>query len=135
MFYCEECRVEKKWPRPPTYPYHNRVTAQCEICNKFSVLYNVPALHLKPEEEKSVEEKLLDKMIQEEYKKKCEAMVLTVIEGTLAGAVDHKATNELQESFIEKSGKIDWYATYELRQTIQKHHDAVKKIERDRRLI
>ena|ERR1700676_432206 len=115
MFYCESCRVKNKWPRPLTYPYHSVVTGRCEICHKYKENYDVPSLFLKSEQERSKEELLLDKIIQNEYKLKAEGLVITFVKGPKAGSVNHFRTEELKMLTVKVKDEIDWYATYQLR--------------------
>jgi hypothetical protein len=103
---------------------------RCEVCHRHKENYDVPALFLKTP--KTKEEIMLDKMVQEEYKKKSEALVIAQVIGPMAGATDYKATAELQQVFIRKNAEIDWFATFELRQKIQVQHAADERFKRDR---
>lgn len=48
MFYCEPCQRKKKWPISAALS-----AGTCELCNKYSVCYDVPSSQLpKPEEKK-----------------------------------------------------------------------------------
>lgn len=117
MNYCEECRTKKKWPRPMTYPYHRTSYERCGVCQRHRECYDVPALFLRPNQ--TVEEIILSKAIQNEYRKKALEMVITYVGGPNNGRIDNHSTEELHKVFAKRDGEIDWYGTYELRQTIQ----------------
>jgi hypothetical protein len=127
MLYCEPCRQQKNWRRPTTYPYHREYKANCEICNKRTDCYDYPALFAKLESEKTLEEKVLDKRLQEEYKSKAESLVITRVRGPYAGRIDDAATEYMKGAVVRNNGEIDWYATYELRVRIQEGYGLVER--------
>jgi hypothetical protein len=128
MYYCEQCRMKEKWPRPMTYPYHRMSHERCERCKKHRECYGVPALFLRPN--LSVEEVLLSKAVQNEYKKKAEDLVITYIGGPNHGRIDNHSTEELRKAFTKRDGEIDWYGTYELRKSIQHGYDTMAQLRR-----
>jgi hypothetical protein len=101
---------------------------RCEKCKKHRECYNVPALFLRPN--LSVEEVLLSKAIQNEYKEKAESLAITYIGGPNHGRVDNHSTDELRKAFTKRDGEIDWYGTYELRKSIQHGYDAMAQLRR-----
>lgn len=133
MLFCEKCRIKKKWNIPPTYPFHNHATAQCEICTKHSDCYDYPLLFMKPKSELTLEEKQLDKVFQHEYHQKCEELIIAYASGRQAGSIDHERSDELKRVLIMNNGEVDWYATYELRLKVQQGYRKVDESKRNRR--
>ena len=112
MLFCEQCRQKNKWPRSSGYPYVGFKTGdQCEKCGKIKDCHDVPAIRLIPEKDKTVEQKMLDKTMQDAYHQKAESLEVYYSSGRLWQAM----TDEIRKSFIYRDGKVDWYDTYELR--------------------
>jgi hypothetical protein len=122
MLFCEQCRIDKKWVRPRAYPYHSHQMGKCEICKKHNDCYDYPLLIVKPDSEKTVEDKMLYNRIQFEYHQKAEDLVIAFVSGRYAGAIDYLATAELKNIIAwtdKQKTEIDWYASYELRRRAQ----------------
>lgn len=128
MLYCENCRAARKLLTPATYPYHRHAVAKCELCNKHVDCYDYPALFAKQPDQRTEEENLLYKILQQEYKSKAESLVITYVSGPRAGAINQDLTNNLKHAIIKnrQSGEIDWYATWELRTTLQAGYQKVE---------
>ena len=129
MIFCEECRIRKKWPKHPAYPYAGRVVGQCQICEKSGDCHDVLAIRLTSDADKTLNEKALDKVIQQEYNRKCEHLVITHLDGH----IDHPSTVQLSKVFVKVGQQVDWLATYELRVEIQKQYRLEQQRKRDRR--
>lgn len=119
MLYCETCRVNQKLLMPKTYPYHRHKVTKCDLCGKNQDCYDYPALFAKvPVTE---EEKLMVKVLQREYQTKAESLIVAYVSGPRAGAINQDLTDSLKRAniFDRDSEQIDWYATWELRTTLQ----------------
>jgi hypothetical protein len=121
MIYCEDCRVKEDLKKPLTYPYHKYSLQECEICHLKRFCYDYPALLTKKTYDSN--EKLLDKAIQNEYRRMCEEFIIAYVKGTYAGATDHLETMNVKKAFIHKDGEVDWYGTYELRKRIREGYE------------
>jgi hypothetical protein len=126
MIYCEDCRAGKQLRRPATYPYCSQESNECELCHQRKVCYDYPALFAKQGLE-TQEEILLDKVMQNEYRMKCEGLIVAYVRGQFAGGTNHDKTEELKKVFVHrntlKGQEVDWYATWELRKSIQKGYE------------
>ena len=100
MLYCEECRAQKKLNRPSTFPYHNHYVTECELCKKRKDCYDYPALFARQDADKSEEEKLLDKRLQQEYHVKADNLVVTYVSGPRAGAINPTLSDGLKNMNI-----------------------------------
>jgi len=119
MLYCESCRVLKNYKLPALYPYHDQVHAECEICNRKTECYNYPALLIKPDNQKTTEDRQLEQAIQNEYEQKTKQLVITYVRGPGAGKIDPIATEAMRQVWVKTKLGTDWYATYELRKKMQ----------------
>lgn len=112
MLYCEQCRENNKWTRSAGYPYVGfRTGVKCERCGKIKDCHDIPAIRLVSDAEKTVEQKTIDKMMQDQYKQKAES--LEVFHGS--GRPWTGMTEEIQKTFAYRNGVVDWYDTFELR--------------------
>jgi hypothetical protein len=133
MFYCEDCRVKKNWNRPITFPYHEHHQGTCEVCKHRKDCYDYPAMYVRPKSEWGYEEILLDKLIQNEYHRKAEELVIAFVSGSRAGGLDHQRSEELKNVIIKNENEIDWFATYKLRQRVQEGYRKADELNRNRR--
>src|SRR5882757_166658 len=133
MLYCEDCRMKKKWSLPATWPYHNYGRGKCEICNRQKTCYDYPALYARPKSEWTHEEILLDKILQNEYHKKAEQLIIAFVSVSRSGAQDHQRSEELKNVIVKIDNEIDWFATYKLRQRVQDGHRKADELNRNRR--
>lgn len=131
MLFCEDCRVQKKWRRPATFPFHKHGMDQCEICSKRRDCYQYPALFLKPVTELTAEEIILDRAIQSEYHMKAEGLVIAYASGPQAGGIDHLRTQALKELIVRSNSGVDWYATYEVRLKAQEGYRKADEVKRN----
>jgi hypothetical protein len=130
MYYCEDCRIKKRWPRSAAFPYAGvQADANCEVCNKHGDCHDLPASRLVPDEKKTTEEKLVDKIMDQRYRERAEGLVITNLDGTL----DHLLNLSLKEIIIRADGKVDWYASYQARLKAQQSIQKSKQLDRDRR--
>jgi hypothetical protein len=111
MKFCEDCRINQNWPRAVGFPYTGVAFGNCELCSKRADLHDVPGSKLVPDTQKTTEEKLVDKIMNEGYKDKAESLVITYSSGQL----NHRDTEMLRQIIVKKNDKIDWHATYNLR--------------------
>lgn len=134
MIFCESCRIKKKWPRSTGFPYIGvRQSTQCEVCLKIRNCHDVPGSMLVPESQKTTEQKLVNKVMQQAYREKAESLVVTYVSGAEAGQTDYTRTALMREIVIKVNGEIDWYATYQLRLKAQEGYQQAERIKRDRR--
>ena len=119
MKFCNDCRHKKNWPNSAVM-----LSDKCEVCGKPDACYEVPSVKLVPESSRTVEQKLVYKIMQDGFREKAEQLVVT----TLSGKVDHVLTEELRKIQVARSGEIDWFDTYQLRfvaqQAIQKDEES-----------
>lgn len=132
MIFCEQCRVTKRFKRPPTYPYHDHGSANCEVCGKYRDCYDYPYLFLKDRSTFTTEEIILDKRLQQEYHNKAEELIIAYLSGSLAGATDVSRSDELRNVMVQNNGEVDWYATYKLRQKVQEGYRKADEIKNRR---
>jgi hypothetical protein len=134
MIYCEECRVKKMLNRPATFPYHDHGQAKCDICKRRKDCYDYPGLYVKPKQSWTSEEILLDNILQQEYHKKADSLIIAYISVPgYAGASDNQQTEELRNVIVKIDNQIDWFATYKLRQRVQDGHRKADELNRNRR--
>ena len=120
MLYCENCRIQKNWPRSAGYPFIGVVSnSRCEQCGARGDCNDVPALKLVPESDRTTEQRLLAQAMNNAYREKAEALVVTNESGSRAGNLNHEKTEQLRKTFVKVGTEVDWQATYELRLTIQ----------------
>jgi hypothetical protein len=120
MIFCEYCRLEKKWPRSLGYPYIGFApNSKCEICGARGDCNDVPALKLIPESDRTTEQKLLAQAMNNAYREKAEALVVTNVSGSRAGNLNHEKTELLRKILVKVGTEVDWQATYELRLAAQ----------------
>ncbi|HZS43420.1 MAG TPA: hypothetical protein VFA52_04515 [Candidatus Paceibacterota bacterium] len=86
--------------------------------------YDIPAIYAKHRYNWTTEEKILDTMLQKEYRGKAEEMIIPITKGKHAGAVNHEYTDMLLGVLVQVEGQIDWFATYEMRRKLR---DAIVK--------
>lgn len=127
MIFCELCREKNHWPRNTGYPYAGHQVGKCEICNKSGECNVVPGSMLKPGQDKTFSEKTLDKWMQDGYRQKAEALIVTYVSN---GRIDHTNTEQLRQIFAKRNNEVDWAATYELRLKAQ---EGYRKAEEKRR--
>jgi hypothetical protein len=134
MLYCEDCRIKKRWNLPATYPYHEEAKGKCEVCGRLKDCYSYPALYVKLRSEWGREEIFLDNALQREYHQLAEGLVIAYVSGSHAGASDYQHSEELKNVIVRnrESNKIDWFATYKLRQRVQEGYRK-DELNRDRR--
>jgi|SRR5579863_2709473 len=130
MYYCEDCRIKKHWPRSAGFPYTGiEANVNCEVCKKHGDCHDVPALMLVPNDRKTTEEKLVEKIMNQRYREKAEALIIANSDGTL----DHLLNAKLKEIVVKVNGEVNWYATYQTRLKAQQSIQKFKEINRDRR--
>ncbi len=117
MQYCEECRVKRKLPRNPAWPYHGVLNSdKCELCLREGIaVHSVPLNYLKRPEDLDSNEKAVDNVQQEVYRLKCEELAIYYSRGPMAGRINESATKELNQVFLYRNGQVDWVHTFELR--------------------
>jgi len=127
MLFCEQCRDKKKWTRSAGYPYIGfRIGVRCEQCGAIKDCHDVPAIRLIPEKEFTIEQKMLDKTMQDGYRQKSESLEVYHPSGRLWKSM----TDEIQKSFAFRNGAVDWYDTYELRVALR---EQIQNAERRRK--
>jgi hypothetical protein len=120
MIFCEYCRLKKKWPRSAGFPLIGIVeNSKCEVCSTRTNCHDVPAIKLVPDSEKSTEQRLLAQAMNNAYREKAEALVVTNISGSRAGNLNHEKTEQLRKILVKVGTEVDWQVTYELRRTAQ----------------
>jgi hypothetical protein len=134
MIFCEECRVKRKLNLPTEFPFHAHEYAQCPSCKKYRDCYVTPGIFAKPDNEKTTEEKMIDKEIQNEYRTRSEELVICFSQGRMAGQIDHKASEGLKAVVVTKGAEVDWFATYQLRLRIQEGYK-LNEERKSRRLL
>lgn len=106
MKFCVDCRNKKNWPDSAVMS-----NDKCEVCGNRNACYDVPSVKLIPESDRTVEQKLVYKIMQDGFREKAERLVVT----TRAGKIDHVLTEKLRKIQVTRSGEIDWLDTYNLR--------------------
>jgi hypothetical protein len=130
MYYCEDCRIKKHWPRSAGFPYAGvEAGVDCEVCKKHGDCHDVPASRLVPDDQKTIEEKLVEKMMDQRYHEKAEGLVITNLDGT----IDHLLNARLKEIVVEVNGEVDWYTTHQARLKAQQSIQKSKELDRDRK--
>jgi hypothetical protein len=127
MLYCETCRVKNHLKRPVIYPYHKTYQTKCEICRKHETCYEQPAIYAKDKKTWTFEEKQLDKIFQHEYHQKAENLIIAFQSGRFAGALDQQRSEMLKKTIVRINKQIDWYATFELRESIRDGFNRTKQ--------
>lgn len=134
MIFCDDCRIKKKWSRSPGFPHIGiSANSMCEVCRKLTDCHDVPAIVLIPESEKTVEQKLVYKIMQQGYREKAESLMVTYVSGPEAGKLNHEKTKLVQMISIAVNGEIDWYSTYQLRKVAQQGYQIHEESKRNRR--
>jgi predicted transcriptional regulator len=82
---------------------------------------------IKQKKDLTLEEKKLDKRIQEEYHQKCDEMIIAYSTGKYAGGTDHQTSEQLRSTVVQIDNEIDWYATYQIRKKIQQGYDKKRR--------
>ena len=133
MFFCESCRVKNKWPKNLGWPHMGLSQGSCEICKAWGVNHDVPSSALTPDSEKPAYQKQMEKIVEEEFRRKAEDLIIARQFGPHAGKMDIELTSQLQQIRIRKNGEINWQATYNMMLLAQQGHyeDEIRK--RDRR--
>ena len=134
MIFCDNCRVKNKWPRAAGFPYSGvKLNGKCEVCGTIGDSHDVPAIKLVPERDKTPEQKLVSRMMQDGFRDRAENLVIVHVSGHEAGKINHPLTEQLREIIVKNNGDIDWHATYELRVAAQKGIQRDEELKRDRR--
>jgi len=135
MLYCENCRIQKNWPRSAGYPFIGVVSnSRCEQCGALGDCNDVPALKLVPESDRTTEQRLLAQAMNNAYREKAEALVVTNVSGTRAGHLNHEKTEQLRKILVKVGTAVDWQATYDLRLRAQEGYQKDEQTKRDRRV-
>jgi len=135
MLYCENCRIQKNWPRSAGYPFIGVVSnSRCEQCGARGDCNDVPALKLVPESDRTTEQRLLAQAMNNAYREKAEALVVTNVSGTRAGHLNHEKTEQLRKILVKVGTAVDWQATYDLRLRAQEGYQKDEQTKRDRRV-
>jgi len=135
MKFCEDCRIKKHWPRSTGFPYIGiAMNSKCEVCGKHTDCNDVPGLELVPDSEKSTEQRLLAQAMNNAYREKAEALVVTNVSGTRAGHLNHEKTEQLRKILVKVGTAVDWQATYDLRLRAQEGYQKDEQTKRDRRV-
>jgi hypothetical protein len=125
MLFCEDCRQKKNWPDSIME------SGKCEVCNRTQMCYDVPAVMLVPESERTVEQQQIYEMVQQGFKQKADSIVFTKLDGR----VDNLMTKIAKGIFVKrgKTNSIDWYSTFNARRKAQESHLELERVKRDRR--
>jgi len=135
MLYCENCRIQKNWPRSAGYPFIGVVSnSRCEQCGARGDCNDVPALKLVPESDRTTEQRLLAQAMNNAYREKAEELVVTNVSGTRAGHLNHEKTEQLRKILVKVGTAVDWQATYDLRLRAQEGYQKDEQTKRDRRV-
>ena len=130
MLFCEDCRIEKQWRKHGAFPLAGYALNEvCEVCRRRTDCHDVPAIRLIPDSIKTAEQKLLDRMMDQAYHKKCEELVID-----FGGVKNNNLTNYLQAMFVRRDEEIDWIESYDLRLVAQRNIRASEESKRNRRL-
>jgi hypothetical protein len=124
MNFCEDCRQRKNWPNSAIVEIN-----RCEACGNTVECYDVPSVRLILERDRTFEQKLIFKMMQEGFRGKAELIVIT----NRDGKVDHVKTEIVREQVVKRNGEIDWFDTYNLRLALQKGIQMDEESKRNRR--
>ena len=134
MKFCEDCRIKKNWPRSTGFPYIGiALNSKCEVCGKHTDCNDVPGLELVPESDRTTEQRLLAQAMNNAYREKAEAVVVTFISGSRAGNLNHEKTDQIRKIFVKTNGEVDWFSTYNLRLKVQEGYEKDEQIKRDKR--
>lgn len=129
MIFCEDCRIKQKFPRSAGFPYTGVApNSKCYLCSRITNCHDVPASMLTPESEKTFEEKMVGKIVQEGYRDKAENLVVTY----LSGKLNHEKTELLRSILVKNNGVVDWYTTYFLRVAAQEGYRRDEESKRNR---
>jgi hypothetical protein len=128
MLFCEDCRIKKMWPNSAVVQQ-----GKCEICKRFTECFDVPAVLTVPEHERSLEQKMIYRIMQEAFKDKAENLVVTHASGSEAGKLNHRLTGMLHEIIAKRGSEIDWYETYNLRLAVQSGYQRAEEFKSNRR--
>ena len=123
MKFCDDCRHKKNWPNSAVM-----LNDKCEVCGKPDACYEVPSVELIPESSRTIEQKLVYKIVQDGFREKAEQLVVT----DLSGRIDYVSTSMLQKIFVKRNEEIDWYDTFNLRLKAQQGYRETKQNRRDR---
>jgi len=123
MKFCDDCRHKKNWPNSAVM-----LSDKCEVCGKPDACYEVPSVKLIPESSRTIEQKLVYKIMQDGFREKAEQLVVT----DLSGRIDYVSTSMLQKIFVKRNEEIDWYDTFNLRLKAQQGYRETKQNRRDR---
>jgi hypothetical protein len=132
MFFCEKCRVKNHWPTSLGYPFMGHSFGRCEVCTTTGECHDVPSGALTPDDEKPAHQKQMDKIVEEEYRRKAEDLIIARQFGPHAGKMDIELTSQLQQIRIRKNGEINWVATYQMMLVAQQGHYDAEIRKRDR---
>ena len=125
MYFCENCQKKKGWPDSAVVS-----NERCEVCKQPRECYDVPSVMLVPEADRTLEQKLILKTVQDGFREKAEALVITGLDGR----IDHLMTARLQQVFAKRGCcDVDWYASYNLRLKAQEGYQRAERTKRDRR--
>ena len=83
---------------------------------------------LVPEQNRTIEQKLILSAMQQAFKEKADKIVIT----TLDGKVNNRLTNMVREIFIRRGTEVDWHATLRLRQQAQQGYKQQEQMNRDK---
>lgn len=134
MIFCEDCRLKKQWPRSPGFPFVGiEKSVKCEVCHKKTDCHTVPTVVLLPEAERTFDQKLVYKIMEEGFKDRADSLVVVHVSGAEAGKINHRMTELLRSIKIQKNGKTDWYSTYQLRLVAQQGYQKDEESKRNRR--
>lgn len=131
MIFCEDCRIKKNWPRHAGFPYAGITFGKCEVCGKAKDCNDVPAVKLI--KQKTSEERLVNKIMEDGYRQKAEGLVVVNVSGAEAGKLNHRMTDLLRKIFIWNNGDVDWQATYQVRLAAQQGYQTDEENQRNRR--
>jgi hypothetical protein len=123
MFFCEDCRAKNNWPDGLIQQ------ERCEKCGKNKLCYDVPSVMLIPEQDRTIEQTTILKMVMDSYRDRAEQIVIT----SLDGRQDHRMTEMVRKVFSYRNKEVDWYATYQARLTVQERYQQTERAIRDRR--
>lgn len=90
--------------------------------------YDVPAVMLVPEKDRTFEQKMVLKMLQDGFRDKAESLVITMLDGR----VDHILTSQLKKLIAVRGTEIDWYSTFQVRLRAQEGHRESERVKRDK---
>jgi hypothetical protein len=123
MYFCEDCKIKKNWPESAVV-----IDEKCEQCGILKKCYDVPAVMLVPEKDRTFEQKMVLKMLQDGFRDKAESLVITMLDGR----VDHILTSQLKKLIAVRGTEIDWYSTFQVRLRAQEGHRESERVKRDK---